>query len=122
VAPVTLQARIAFNRMRQHFLDQDGRSIFTVHLTDHTLTLINGAVIAFRGSDRPDTLYGEHLYACVVDEASRCREDAWHAIRSTLTATRGPIRIIGNVKGRKNWFFQLARLAEQGMPNFGYHK
>lgn len=122
VAPVTLQARIAFNRMRQHFLDQDGRSIFAVNLSDHTLTTPKGTIIAFRGSDRPDSLYGEDVHACVVDESSRCREESWHAIRSTLTATRGPIRIIGNVKGRKNWFYQLARLAEQGMPNFGYHK
>jgi hypothetical protein len=122
VAPVSMQARIAFNRMRQHFLDQDGRPLFTVNHTDHTLTMASGAVIAFRSADHADSLYGEDVYACVVDEASRCREDAWHAIRSTLTATRGPIRIIGNVKGRKNWFFQLARLAEQGMPNFGYHK
>ncbi len=122
VAPVYMQARIAFNRMRQHFLDQDGRSLFTANLTDQTLTNARGAVIAFRSAEKPDTLYGEDVYACVIDEASRCREESWHAIRSTLTATRGPIRIIGNVKGRKNWFFQLARLAEQGMPNFAYHK
>ena len=72
--------------------------------------------------DHPDTLYGEDVYAAVIDEASRFKEESWHAIRSTLTATRGPIRIIGNVKGRKNWFYQLARRAEQGTPNFGYHK
>jgi hypothetical protein len=30
------------------------------------------------------------------------KEDAWTAIQSTLTATRGPVRIIGNVKGKKN--------------------
>jgi hypothetical protein len=50
----------------------------------------------------------------VVDEASRCREEAWHAIRSTLTATRGLVRIIGNVKGRKNWAYHLARRVEAG--------
>ena len=48
----------------------------------------------------------------MVDEASRTSEDAWHAIRSTLTATRGPIRTIGNVKGRRNWFYRLARQAK----------
>jgi hypothetical protein len=69
-----------------------------------------------------NTLYGEDVYACVIDEASRFKEESWHAIRSTLTATRGPIRIIGNVKGRKNWFYQLARQAEQGLPNLAYHK
>ena len=38
----------------------------------------------------------------MIDEASRMKEDAWTAIQSTLTATRGPVRIIGNVKGEKN--------------------
>jgi hypothetical protein len=122
VAPVSLQARIAFNRMRQHFSDQDGRPVFNVNMTDHTLTNARGAVIAFRSGDHPDTLYGEDVYAAVIDEASRFKEESWHAIRSTLTATRGPIRIIGNVKGRKNWFYQLARKAEAGIPQLGYHK
>jgi hypothetical protein len=122
VAPVSLQARIAFNRMRQHFVDQDGLPIFAVNLSDHTLTNARGAVIAFRSGDHSDSLYGEDVYAAVIDEASRFKEESWHAIRSTLTATRGPIRIIGNVKGRKNWFYQLARKAEAGFPELGYHK
>ena len=123
VAPVSMQARIAFNRMRQHFTDlATGQTIFMVNLSDHTLTTDKGTVIAFRSGDHADTLYGEDVYACVIDEASRFKEESWHAIRSTLTATRGPIRIIGNVKGRKNWFYQLARRAEAGFPNMGYHK
>jgi hypothetical protein len=93
--------------------------------TVHCVSVPNTCILV-RRNGKPcwsgNSLYGEDVYACVVDEASRCREEAFHAIRSTLTATRGPIRIIGNVKGRQNWFFQLARLAEQGMPNFGYHK
>jgi phage FluMu gp28-like protein len=123
VAPVSMQARIAFNRMQRHFTAKDtGLSVFGVNRTDHTLTTHKETVIAFRSGDHPDTLYGEDVYACVIDEASRFKEESWHAIRSTLTATRGPIRIIGNVKGRKNWFYQLARRAEQGFPNLGYHK
>jgi hypothetical protein len=122
VAPVSMQARIAFNRMRQHFVDQDGRPTFVVNLSDHTLTNARGAVMAFRSGDHEDSLYGEDVFACVIDEASRFKEESWHAIRSTLSATRGPIRIIGNVKGRKNWFYQLARRAEAGYPSLGYHK
>ena len=53
----------------------------------------------FKGADKPDALYGEDVYAAVIDEASRCKEEAWHAVRSTLTATRGPIRIIGSGLG-----------------------
>jgi hypothetical protein len=120
VAPVSSQSKIAFDRMRRAIQPQD---LYFAHLTDRTITLRdNGAVLAFRSGDHPDSLYGEDVYACVIDEASRFKEDAWHAIRSTLTATRGPIRIIGNVKGRKNWFFQLARKAEAGHPEMGYHR
>jgi phage FluMu gp28-like protein len=57
-----------------------------------------------------------------MDEASRCREESWHAIRSTLTATEGPIRLIGNVKGRKNFFYRGCRAAQQGKDGHAYHK
>jgi len=42
-----------------------------------------------------------------VDEASRAKEEAWHAIRSTMTATRGKIPLIGNVGGRKNFLLRF---------------
>ncbi len=51
-----------------------------------------------------------------------CKEEAWYAVRSTLTQTRGPVRIIGNVKGRRNWAYQLARRAEAGEPGYRYTK
>jgi hypothetical protein len=87
-----------------------------------TLTLSNGTVIWFKGADRPDSLYGEDVYAAVIDEATRCKDEAWHAVRSTLTQTRGPLRIIGNVKGRKNWAYQMARKAEACEPGMHYAK
>ena len=84
--------------------------------------LVNGAIIWFLSGDHPDTLYGDDVHAAVIDEASRCRESAWHAVRTTLTATRGPIRLIGNVKGKKNWFYRLCRRAEGGAPNMHYSR
>lgn len=118
VAPVSGQADIAFRRacraMPAH--------LYTVNLTHKTITLINGAVIWFKSADKPDSLYGEDVYAAVIDEASRVKAPAWHAVRSTLTATRGPLRVIGNVKGRKNWFYDLSRRAAQGDAAMGYHK
>lgn len=86
------------------------------------ITLANGAVIMFKSADKPDSLYGEDVYAAVMDEASRCKEEAWIALRSTLTATRGPVRIIGNVKGRKNWAYRMARQAQAGAPNMAFFK
>ena len=126
VAPVTSQAKIAFKRMRLGIeaMTQEGKGIkaYSQNLTDLTITLFNGATIWFKGSDKPDSLYGEDVYACVIDEASRCKEDSWVAVRSTLTATRAPIRIIGNVKGKGNWFYRLARMAQTGTKDMIYTK
>lgn len=76
--------------------------------------------IWFKGADKPDTLYGDDVHAVVIDEATRCKETAWTAVRSTLTATGGQARIIGNVRGRKNWAYKLARRAQAGEDNMEY--
>jgi len=119
IAPVFGQAEIAFRRMARQLKRVPG---VKTNQTAMTITLPDGQRIVFKSGERPDDLYGEDVYAVVMDEASRMREEAWHAIRSTLTATRGPVRIIGNVKGRKNWFYTLARDAEKGSSDMGYHK
>jgi hypothetical protein len=119
VAPVSDQSLIAFRRMLRA-LPQNAA---TANLSLRTLTLVNGAVIWFKSGDKPNSLYGEDVYAAVLDEASRMKEDAWIAVRSTVTFTKGKLRIIGNVKGRKNWAYRLARQAERGTdPQLGYHK
>lgn len=123
VAPVSDQALIAFRRMMRA-LPSD---VFTANISLKTLTLINGTVIWFKSGDKPNSLYGEDVYAVVLDEASRMKEEAYLAVRTTLTYTKGPIRIIGNVRGRKNWFYKMARKAERqqmlGFPGeMGYHK
>lgn len=118
VAPIRDQAKIVFKRLKRAL----PRELFDTNETDLAVTLANGAVIWFKGGDHPDSLYAEDVYAAVIDEASRCKEEAWHAIRSTVTATGGPIRIIGNVKGRRNWAYHLARKAEAGEPGMHYAK
>jgi hypothetical protein len=118
IAPVYGQCKIAFRRLKSGL----PRESYTVNESDLTLTLINGARIVCKSAEKPDNLYGEDVFAAVFDEASRAREEAWHALRSTLTATRGKVRIIGNVKGRKNWAYKLARKAESGEPGMSYQK
>lgn len=118
VAPIGAQAKIAMRRIIRGLPD----SIFTTNESENTITFANGAVMWFKSADNPDSLYGEDVYAAVVDEASRCKEQSWYAVRSTLTATRGPCRIIGNVRGRKNWAYKLARRAEAGAPDMAYAK
>jgi hypothetical protein len=119
IAPSYNQAKIAFTRLGGSIT----RGTFTENKTDLAITLLNGAIIQFKTGETPDKLYGEDVYAAVVDEASRVRKEAWIALRSTITATGGPVRMIGNVRGRKNWFFEMCRRAEKGdSPNMHYAK
>lgn len=110
VAPVFSQARIAYSRLKSYLPP----GLFSARDSDLSVTLPNRSTIWFKSGLNPDNLYGEDVYAAVVDEASRCKPEAWHAVRSTLTATRGPVRIIGNVRGTDNWAYELARSAESG--------
>ncbi len=116
LAPVASQAEIAFRRLMRGL----PRHLTVANRSRLTLTLANGAVIWFKTAEKPDSLYGEDVHAAVIDEASRCRVESWHALRSTLTATRGPVRIIGNVSGRRNWAYRLARRAEAGEAGMAY--
>jgi phage FluMu gp28-like protein len=118
VAPVYGQAKIAFRRLKAGL----PRDAFTANESDLTLTLINGARIVCKSAEKPDNLFGEDVFGAVFDEATRSREESWFALRSTLTATRGKVRIIGNVKGRRNWAYKLARKAESGEPGMSYAK
>jgi hypothetical protein len=86
------------------------------------LTLPTGVMIHFKSAQNPDNLYGDDVYAAVFDEFTRAKEAAWHALRSTLTATQGKCKFIGNVKGKKNWGYRLAQRAKQGEVNHEYFK
>ena len=120
VAPTFAQAKIAYDRMKVQISD---RRFFTANDTNLVITLVTGAKIQFKTGEKPDNLYGDDIYAVVVDEASRCREEAWHALRSTLTSTGGKCKFIGNVRGKKNWYYKMCQKAKQGDdPNYSYFK
>ena len=102
IAPVYHQAKMAFERAQGYL-----KGLVKANQTALTLTFPNGTVWSFRSGEKPDNLYGEDVQSAVVDEASRLREKSWFAVRSTLTATRGQCRLIGNVRGRNNWFYKL---------------
>jgi hypothetical protein len=111
VAPVSAQANIAFERIKTNLT----HGTFTSRASPvPTITLLTGAKIEFKSGDNPDSLYGEDVYAAIGDEASRWLPGAWPALRSTLTATRGPAVLIGNVKGRANFFYEMCRRIERG--------
>lgn len=117
VAPISDQARIAFTRVKNGMTP--GTFVARESPTP-MITLANGTVISFKSADNPDSLYGEDVYGAVIDEASRAKPEAWTAVRSTLTATGGPARMIGNVKGRKNWFYHFCRRVEKGEEPNGH--
>lgn len=117
VAPIHSQAKIAFDRLTTWLGNQP---IYTTNKTELSVKLANGSVIWFKSGHDPDSLYGDDVHAVVVDEATRVKEDSWIAIRTLVTATRGKVRIIGNVKGRKNWAYRLARIAEQGKADYKF--
>lgn len=118
VAPWYPASKIAYRRVKRALPPQ----LYKSHDSDLTITLANDVTVWFKSGEKPDALYGEDVVAAVIDEASRVREEAFHAVRSTLTATRGKIRMIGNVKGRKNWFWKLCRQAQSGQPDHTYSK
>lgn len=121
VAPVYSQAKIAFDRICNRIR---GNPYYQINKSfPLTITTPLGTVMEFKSAENPDNLYGEDVYAAVIDEGSRMKEEAWHAIRSTLTATNAPAKLIGNVRGMDNWYYELARKVEAGeLPNWQYFK
>jgi hypothetical protein len=131
VATTSDTADIAFRRAQERlrgFVDSGGQLKRVAdpipHYRNETRKIIRvaGATLWFKSAEKADNLYGEDVYGAVGDEVTRWREDAWTALYSTLTATRGRAKLIGNVKGRRNWAYLQARKAEAGEPDWGYHK
>jgi len=119
VAPTYVQAEIAYKRMKAQINVKD---FFRANATRLSLILPTGSEIHFKTAEKPDNLYGDDVYAAVFDEFTRAREEAWHALRSTLTKTRGGCKFIGNVKGKKNWGYRLALKAKNGEQDFTHFK
>lgn len=109
-APVYNQAQIAFNRMKRKVSQLD---IYNVNKSELTITTPLDTVIRFKTTKDPDNLYGEDVYAAVMDEYTRMKPEAWYALRSTLTSTGGPCKFIGNFKGKSNWGHQLTLKANE---------
>ena len=104
VAPVYSQAKIAFNRLRAK-VGKTG--VYKVNESNLIITTPSGVHIHFKSADKPDNLFGEDVYSIVFDEAPRAKVDAFYALRSTITATGGMMKLIGNFGGTANWMHQL---------------
>lgn len=122
VAPVYNQAKIAYRRMKTMLVQSFPPGSYKCNDSSLEIVLFGGhALIQFKSGEKADNLYGEDVDGTVVDEATRMRPESWDAIRSTLTATRGPAKIISNVKGNKNWVTRL-RAKAATHPDYAYFK
>lgn len=106
VAPTYSQAEIAYKRMKSWVVHDTRFKIKHLHITTPL-----GSRISFKTADKPDSLYGEDVYGAVLDEFTRCKQDGYLALYSTLTATSGPLKMIGNYKGDNNWGAKKAKQA-----------
>jgi hypothetical protein len=109
VAPVYSQTKIAFNRLKAKV----GRSgVYKINESNLIITCPNGVHIHFKSADKPDNLFGEDVHSVVFDEAPRAKVEAFYALRSTITATGGIMKLIGNFGGTANWMHQLKEKAK----------
>lgn len=118
VAPVYSQAKIAFNRLRAK-VGKTG--LYKINESNLTITTPLGTHIHFKSADKPDNLFGEDVYSCVFDEAPRAKVEAFYALRSTITATGGKMKLIGNFGGVSNWMHQLKEKAKTD-KEYSYYK
>jgi hypothetical protein len=118
VAPVYSQTKIAFKRLRAKV----GRTgLYKINESNLTITTPLGVVIHFKSADKPDNLFGEDVYSIVFDEAPRAKVESFYALRSTITATKGRLKMIGNFGGIANWMHQLKEKAKTD-PQYAYFK
>lgn len=131
VATTYATADIAFRRVQlrlKGFLDAGGilkrigPPIPFYKNESKRLIQVGGASIWFRSAEKPGNLYGEDVYRLVGDEITRWKKDSWTACYSTLVATGGIAKLIGNVRGKRNFAYKLARKAEAEAPGWSHHK
>ena len=103
-APVYSQTKIAFKRLKR-IIEKSG--LYRINESDLIIYCPNGAEIHFKSADKPDNLYGEDVYSIVFDEAPRAKVESFYALRSTITATGGEMKMIGNFGGLSNWMHKL---------------
>lgn len=74
----------------------------------------DGAIWRFQTTDNLDQVYGREWDSVVMEEYSRQREESFEALQSTIGPRRGWMLLIGNVKDRVGWAWQIARAVEEG--------
>jgi hypothetical protein len=107
-APTLRQARTAYNLIGR-LLPPEKTGLWKTNRNEMTFTFLRRdgtehSVIEMRSADNPNSLRGEGVKAAVVDEAAIWSLDSFTSVWTTLTRTKGKLRIISTPKGR-NWFY-----------------
>jgi hypothetical protein len=85
--------------------------IKAAHINNLQITLVNGATISLKGSDRPDTMRGVSLKFVVLDEYAGMKPTVWEEVlRPALADQKGEAVFIGTPTGR-NHFWELYQYA-----------
>lgn len=127
LAPNASTAKMAFLRLWETHIPNAHKRFYKINYSERFIQYPKGGRLWFVGADRPDMLYGRDYNGVIIDEASRIKETAYIAMLSTLATTNGPLRAIGNTKGKNNWFYRecqkakAKRAAESREGVFHYH-
>mgnify|MGYP001563369541 FL=1 len=112
VAPTQGQAR---DIMWQTLLEVGHPVIASSHINNLQIKLVNGATIALKGADRPETMRGVSLSFLCMDEYADMKPEVWEQIlRPALADQKGDAMFIGTPMGRNHFYdlFQYASLSE----------
>ena len=101
VAPSHGQAKMIFDEVAR-IVAPSGK--YHVNRSDQTITTPVGGILRYVTGEKPDLLYGRsNVQQIVIDEYTRCRPEVFDVCLSILTATGGPMKLIGNYIGNANW-------------------
>jgi predicted phage terminase large subunit-like protein len=116
VAPTQGQAR---DIMWQTLLELANPVIKSTHINNLHITLINGATIALKGADRPETMRGVSLKFLVLDEYADMKPTVWEQIlRPALADQKGDAMFIGTPMGRNHFYDLYTYAAHDDDPTY----
>ena len=88
--------------------------------TELLLRLVNGSEIYVVGMDKPERIEGRPWDGGVLDEIGNMKAGAWgENVRPALSDRKGWCWLIGVPEGR-NHYYDLAKYAQSGDPEWGY--
>jgi phage terminase large subunit-like protein len=101
--------------MWQTLLEVGNPVIASSHINNLQIKLVNGATIALKGADRPETMRGVSLSFLCMDEYADMKPEVWEQIlRPALADQKGDAMFIGTPMGRNHFYdlFQYASISK----------